>query len=84
MRGGEEEKGRRGEEERGRLEAEGVGFAFHVVELTQDILVRLKKLVEGGLVNVAASQGEPKPGFVVSAVERFGFPRPLASRRTAC
>ena len=81
-RRGEGEKGRSGEAEKGRLEAEGVGFAFHVVELspkplTQDILVRLKELVKDGLVKVAASQGELKPGpsiplrtgFVVSAVE---------------
>jgi len=69
-RRGETEKLRRGEAEkrrRWRLEAEGVGFAFHVVKLSpkplaQDILVCLKKLVEDGLVNVAASQGELKPG----------------------
>ena len=50
------------EVEKRRLEAEGIGFAFHVVQFTQDILIRLKKLVEDGLVNVAASQGELKPG----------------------
>jgi len=35
LRGGEAEKGRSGEGEKGRLEAAGVGFAFHGVELTQ-------------------------------------------------
>lgn len=53
---GETLRGENGRSGEGRLEAEGIGFAFHVVELTQDILVRLKKLVKDGQVNVVVRQ----------------------------